>query len=37
LNTFTRLASAFVRVGFKEVARRTPARPILLHGLKGVG
>jgi GNAT superfamily N-acetyltransferase len=36
-NTFTGLASDFVRAGFTEVARRAPARPILRHDLKRIG
>lgn len=36
-NTFTGLASTFARAGFKEVARRTPARPIMRHDLKRIG
>jgi GNAT superfamily N-acetyltransferase len=30
-------ASTFARAGFKTVARRTPARPIMRHDLKAVG
>ena len=33
-NVFTGTASAFVRAGFKIVARRTPSRPIMRHDLK---
>jgi GNAT superfamily N-acetyltransferase len=29
-------ASTFARAGFKTVARRTPARPIMRHDLKGI-
>jgi len=35
-NTFTGTASTFRRAGFKEVARRAPARPIMRHDLKGI-
>jgi GNAT superfamily N-acetyltransferase len=35
-NVFTGTASAFVRAGFKEVARRSPARPIMRHDLKAI-
>lgn len=35
-NLFTGTASTFVRAGFKIVARRAPARPILRHDLKSV-
>jgi GNAT superfamily N-acetyltransferase len=33
-NTFTGTAAAFTRAGFKEVARRASARPIMRHDLK---
>ncbi|WP_284735805.1 GNAT family N-acetyltransferase [Dongia deserti] len=33
-NVFTGTASAFARAGFKEVARRASARPIMRHDLK---
>ena len=33
----TGYASTFARAGFKTVARRTPARPIMRHDLKSVG
>ncbi len=32
-NTFPGVASAFIRAGFKEVARHAAARPILRHNL----
>jgi hypothetical protein len=32
-NIFVGTASTFVRVGFKEVARRAPARPIMRYEL----
>ena len=32
----TGYASTFARLGFKEVARRVPARPIMRHDLKGL-
>jgi GNAT superfamily N-acetyltransferase len=35
-NIFTGTASTFTRAGFKEVARRTPARPIMRHDLKAI-
>jgi GNAT superfamily N-acetyltransferase len=35
-NTFVGTASAFARAGFKEVARRSPARPIMRHDLKAM-
>jgi GNAT superfamily N-acetyltransferase len=35
-NTFTGTAVAFARAGFKEVARRAPARPIMRHDLKAI-
>jgi GNAT superfamily N-acetyltransferase len=35
-NIFTGTASTFARAGFKEVARRTPARPIMRHDLKAI-
>jgi GNAT superfamily N-acetyltransferase len=34
-NIFTGTASTFARAGFREVARRAPARPIMRHALKG--
>jgi GNAT superfamily N-acetyltransferase len=33
-NTFTGTAAAITRAGFKEVARRASARPIMRHDLK---
>jgi GNAT superfamily N-acetyltransferase len=36
-NLFTGTASAFARAGFKTVARRAPARPIMRHDLTTVG
>jgi GNAT superfamily N-acetyltransferase len=33
-NTFTGTSSTFARAGFKEVARRAAARPIMRHDLK---
>jgi GNAT superfamily N-acetyltransferase len=36
-NTFTGTATAFARAGFREVARRAPARPIMRHDLKTIG
>ena len=33
-NVFTGIAATFARAGFKVVARRTPARPIMRHDLK---
>lgn len=36
-NLYTGTASTFARAGFKVVARRTPARPIMRHDLKGIG
>src|SRR5262249_61518288 len=33
-NTFTGTAAAFTRAGFKEVARRASARPIMRHDLE---
>jgi hypothetical protein len=33
-NIFTGAAAAFTRAGFKEVARRASARPIMRHDLK---
>jgi hypothetical protein len=35
-NIFVGTASTFARVGFKEVARRAPARPIMRHDLKAL-
>jgi hypothetical protein len=35
-NTFTGTAAAFTRAGFKEVARRASARPIMRHDLKAI-
>jgi GNAT superfamily N-acetyltransferase len=35
-NTFVGTASAFERAGFKAVARRAPARPIMRHDLKAI-
>jgi hypothetical protein len=35
-NTFVGTASAFERAGFKEVARRASARPIMRHDLKAI-
>ena len=35
-NVFTGVATAFLRAGFVEVARRAPARPLLRHDLEGV-
>jgi GNAT superfamily N-acetyltransferase len=35
-NLFTGTVSTFLRAGFKVVARRVPARPILRHDLKSV-
>jgi GNAT superfamily N-acetyltransferase len=35
-NLFTGTASAFARAGFVEVARRSPARPIMRNDLRGV-
>jgi hypothetical protein len=35
-NVFTGTASTFARAGFKEVARRAPARPIMRHDLKTI-
>jgi GNAT superfamily N-acetyltransferase len=35
-NVFSGTASAFVRLGFKTVARRQPSRPIMRHNLKGI-
>jgi hypothetical protein len=35
-NIFTGTVSAFTRAGFKEVARRAAARPIMRHDLKAV-
>jgi hypothetical protein len=32
----TGYASTFARAGFKTVARRTPARPIMRHDLKAI-
>jgi len=34
-NRFTGTQAAFLRAGFVEVARRTPARPVLRHDLAG--
>jgi GNAT superfamily N-acetyltransferase len=36
-NLFTGTASTFARAGFKEVARRASARPIMRHDLKAIG
>jgi len=36
-NLFTGTASTFRRAGFKTVARRSPARPIMRHDLKSIG
>jgi GNAT superfamily N-acetyltransferase len=33
-NLYTGIASTFARAGFKTVARRTPARPLMRHDLK---
>ena len=35
-NIFTGTASTFARAGFREVARRAPARPIMRHDLKAI-
>lgn len=35
-STSTGYASTFARAGFKVVARRIPARPIMRHNLKGI-
>jgi GNAT superfamily N-acetyltransferase len=35
-NVFTGTASVFRRTGFKTIARRLPARPIMRHDLKGI-
>ena len=35
-NIFTGTASTFARAGFREVARRAPARPIMRHDLKTI-
>src|SRR5262249_60544645 len=35
-NTFTGTAAAFTRAGFKEVARRASARPIMRHDPKTI-
>lgn len=35
-NVFTGTASAFRRLGFKTIARREPARPIMRHDLRGL-
>jgi len=35
-NIFTGTAAAFARAGFKVVARRAPARPIMRHDLKPI-
>jgi GNAT superfamily N-acetyltransferase len=35
-NIFVGTASTFARAGFKEVARRAPARPIMRHDLKAI-
>jgi GNAT superfamily N-acetyltransferase len=35
-NIFTGTVSAFVRLGFKTVARRIPSRPIMRHDLKDI-
>ena len=35
-NIFTGTASTFARTGFREVARRAPARPIMRHDLKAI-
>jgi GNAT superfamily N-acetyltransferase len=35
-NRFTGIASAFRRAGFVEVARRSPARPVMRHDLAGI-
>jgi hypothetical protein len=35
-NVFTGTASAFRRLGFRTIARRQPARPIMRHNLKGI-
>jgi hypothetical protein len=35
-NIFVGAASTFARAGFKEVARRAPARPIMRHDLKAI-
>ena len=35
-NIFTGTAAAFARAGFKVVARRAPARPIMRHDLKAI-
>src|SRR5215471_7784231 len=35
-NIFVGTASTFARVGFKEVARRAPGRPIMRHDLKAL-
>src|SRR5215475_5396672 len=35
-NIFVGTASTFARAGFKEVARRAPARPIMRHDLKAL-
>jgi GNAT superfamily N-acetyltransferase len=35
-NTFTGTAATFTRAGFKEVARRAPARPIMRHDLRAI-
>jgi GNAT superfamily N-acetyltransferase len=35
-NTFTGIAAAFTRAGFKEVDRRASARPIMRHDLKAI-
>lgn len=32
-NVFTGTASAFARAGFREIARRTPSRPVMRHDL----
>ena len=34
--TWTGYATTFARLGFKVVARRTPARPIMRHDLRDV-
>jgi len=36
-NIFTGTASTFRRLGFKTIARRLPARPIMRHELRGIG
>jgi GNAT superfamily N-acetyltransferase len=35
-NLYTGSASTFARAGFKTVVRRTPARPLMRHDLKGI-